>query len=111
MAIQNTSLSNTPTAISPPLGSDSAIIVMFFCNVNPIDPIDPTIGEQKIDVHVVKNGETSNATNKIANQVPIGAGDTFTFNTERLVLAPGDQVYAATTNASQVSVTTSYVII
>lgn len=111
MAILNTSLQSTPTAISPALASDSAVIVMFFCNTNPIDPFDPTNGKQHIDVYVVKNGEQPGSTNIIAHQIPIDASDTFTFNAERLVLNPGDQIYASATDNDQISATTSYVII
>jgi len=85
--------------------------VMFFCNLNTPDPLDPAVGRQFIDVHVVPSGGNTTDSNKIASQVPIDAGDTFTFSTERLVLSPNDRIYAATTTPSEVSVTISYVVI
>lgn len=111
MAILSTSLATTLTPISPNLSTDSAITVMFFCNLNTPDPLNPTVGRQFIDVHVVPMGGTPVDSNKIANQVPIDAGDTFTFSTERLVLSPNDRIHAATTISGEVSVTISYVVI
>jgi len=111
MAIQSTNLSNVPLAISPSSASDLAVTVMFFCNLNTPDPLDDTIGRQFLDIYVVKSGDTTSTTNIVAKQVPVDANDTFTFSAERLVLSPGDRIWATTTNATQVSVTVSYVII
>ena len=111
MAILSTSLATTPVPISPNLSTDSAITVMFFCNLNTPDPLDSELGRQFIDIHVVPSGGNPTDLNKIANQVPVDAGDTFTFNTERLVLAPNDRIHASTTTLSEVSVTISYVVI
>jgi hypothetical protein len=115
MAIKSVLLTNTPQAISPSASEvdnkDIAVTVMFFCNLNIIDPLDDTVGRQFINLHVVKNGESSTNTNKIVSQLPIDAGDTFTFSSERLVLSAGDRVYASTTTLNAVSTTISYVVI
>lgn len=111
MAIQSTSLLTSLQPISPVLTKDAAITVMFFCNLNTPDPLDDTIGRQFIDIHLVKNGSTPTISNKIANAIPVDAGDTFTFSAERLVLEPGDRIHALTTDNNQVSVTISYVVI
>jgi hypothetical protein len=111
MAILSTTLTSTPQAISPSLSNDLAITVIFLCNLNFIDPLDPTAGRQFVDVYVVPNGSDPLPINKIGNQIPIDAGDTFSFNTERLVLSPGDRVFASTSDAGLTSATISYVII
>ena len=111
MAILNTSLVSTAEPITPLLSSDMAITVMLFCNTNLPDPLDAEAGKQLLDVHVVPNGGIVSTTNKIVNQVPIDAGDTFTFSTVRLVLSPGDRVFALTTDSAAISVTISYVVI
>ena len=111
MAILSTNLNSTPVAISPNLATDSAVTVMLFCNLNTPDPLDDTVGRQFLDIHVVASGDAPDTTNIIANQVPVDAGDTFTFSTERLVLGPNDRIWASTTDATQVSVTVSYVVI
>lgn len=118
MAIQSSLLTTSTSAISPDAitanGKEVAITVMLFCNLNTPDPLDVTVGRQYLDIYLVKNGElpdSLNGSNKIANQMPVDAGDTFTFSTERIVLASGDRVYAKTTTNNQVSVTISYVLI
>lgn len=111
MAILSTTLSNTATAISPALSTDSAVTVMLFCNLNLPDPTDPELGKEYLDVHAVASGEIPSSSNKICSQIPIDAGDTFTFSTERIVLSPGDRIYAKATNIGQLTVTISYVII
>lgn len=111
MAILSTNLNSTPVAISPNLATDSAVTVMLFCNLNAVDPLDPTIGLEYLDIYVVAQGDSPDTTNIIGNQVPLSASDTFTFSTERLVLGPGDRIWAETTNAGNVSVTVSYVVI
>ena len=79
MAILSTNLNSTPVAISPNLTTDSAVTVMLFCNLNTPDPLDDSIGRQFLDIYVVASSGTANTTNIIANQVPVDAGDTFTF--------------------------------
>jgi hypothetical protein len=114
MAILSTLVTDAPGAISPTLTTDIAVTVMMFCNLNTPDPLDDTIGRQFLDIYIVASGGTPDTVlgeNKIANQIPVDAGDTFTFSAERLVLASGDRVWAATTDTNQVSVTISYVVI
>lgn len=103
MAIQSSLIGSTAAAISPSLGSSYAITVMMFCNLN------TTI--EYIDVHVVASGDSPVDANKVVYQVPLDPNDTFTFSAERLVLDPGDRIYAATTTPNMVSVTVSYVTI
>lgn len=111
MAILSTSLQDTATAISPNLSADVAITVMLFCNNNTPDPLDNTSGREFIDVYVVPNGGSATNENRVMNQIPVDAGDTFTFDTVRLVLNPGDRVFALSTNAGIISATISYVLI
>lgn len=117
MAISSTLLQNTPTAISPLTviingqPKDVAITVMFFCNLNTVDLSDSSAGKQFLDIYVVPTAGSASPINQIANQLPVDAGDTFTFGVERLVLSPGDRVFATTSNSNQVSATISYVAI
>ena len=56
MAINNALLQNTPTAISPASVivngqlKDVAITVIFFCNLNTVDPNDSSAGRQFLDI-------------------------------------------------------------
>jgi hypothetical protein len=103
MAILSTLLQSTARAISPVLGTDMAVTVMMFCNLN------TTI--EYINIYVVASGGTTTDVNKVVQQAPLDPNDTFTFSTERLVLSPGDRIYATTTTNDKVSVTLSYVTI
>ena len=109
MAIQSTLLNNTLTRISPTLASDIAVTTLIFCNLNTPNPLDEALGRQYIDVHLIESGQSAANINKIINQLPIEAGDTFSFSTERVVLGLGDKIEALTTDSSQISVTISYV--
>lgn len=111
MAILSTLLTSTAAPISPNLTGDTAITVMLFCNLNLPDQEDSALGKQYLDIHVVADGASASNINKIVNQVPIDAGDTFVLSTERIVLGSGDRVYAKTTDTNEVSVTITYVVI
>jgi hypothetical protein len=111
MAILSTLLTSTAAPISPNLAINAAVTVMLFCNLNLPNPADSALGRQYIDIHIVANGAAVSNTNKIINQVPIDAGDTFVFSAERIVLGPNDRVYAKTTDINNVSVTITYVVI
>ena len=111
MAILSTLLTNTAAPISPDLPGDTAVTVMLFCNLNLPNPNDSSLGKQFIDIYIVADGGSATNTNKIVNQVPIDAGDTIVLSNERIVLGPGDRVYARTTDSGEVSVTITYVVI
>jgi len=111
MAILSTLLTNIVEPISPDLSGNSAVTVMLFCNLNLPNPNDSSLGKQFIDVHVVADGSNATNTNKILNQIPIDAGDTFVLSNERIVLGPGDRIYARTTDSGEVSTTITYVVI
>lgn len=102
MAIKNALLSNTVTAITESLATDSAIVNMLFCNLSN--------AVENIDVHIVKSGDSYGDINKILNQVPIDPYNTFSFGSDKLVLSAGDRIYAATSTTNHVSATISYVV-
>jgi hypothetical protein len=111
MAILSNTLTTTPSPISLNLTLDTAITVMFFCNLNEFNPADPADGRQFLDIFVVSANQSPSDNNKIGNSIPVDAGDTYVLNTERLVLSPGDRIFAATTEANRLTSTISYVII
>ena len=62
----------------------TAITCMFFMNDN--------ASARTLDVHVVQNGATAAATNKIVKTINIDGADTYVINTEKLVLENGDMI-------------------
>jgi hypothetical protein len=111
MAILSNTLTTTPVPISANLSSDTAITVMFFCNLNSPNPADPAEGRQFLDIFVVGTSQSPVDANKIVNRIPVDAGDTYVLNTERLVLSPGDRIFASSTENNRTTATISYVII
>jgi hypothetical protein len=77
-----------------------AVTSMFFCNYTENDSI--------IDVYIVADGKTPTNDNKIIHRLLISPGDTFTFDTEKIILDSGDAVFARV-EPSGVSCTVSYV--
>jgi len=113
VSIKNTLIDDTLQPISPTASEvsnkDFAITVIFFCNLNSRDLLDVNTGREFINVHVASAGDPPNLENKIINQLPLDAGDTFTFNTERLILSADDIIYASATTSGSVSATVSYI--
>lgn len=93
MAITNTSIGTTSTTIYTSSGT-SAITTVIICNTATYDPNNPTTGLTYLSLHAVKSGNTAGTVNKIVNQLPIPAGETVNFDTEKLVLDNGDFLVA-----------------
>ena len=81
----------------------TAITCMFFMNDN--------ASARTLDVHVVQNGATAAATNKIVKTISIDGADTYVVNTEKLVLDNGDMIQCVASHASSVYGTISSVTI
>ena len=78
-----------------------AVTSMFFCNTTSSDSI--------LQVHLVPGGGTFKLENKIISDLLISPGDTFTFDTEKIILDSGDSVQASALPPGSVSSTISYV--
>ena len=93
------------------LNVQSAITTMIFCNVLSPDstpPIDESANATGIEVFLVKAGGTASpTTNAIIKDLIIPGGETVFFDTERIVLGPGDSVQARATANSSVVCTVS----
>ena len=93
------------------LNVQSAITTMIFCNVlNPdtTPPIDETTNSVSITVYLVKAGGSPAAlTNAIIKDMTIPGGETVFFDTERIVLGPGDSIQASASQNSAVVCTLS----
>ena len=60
------------------------------------------------DLHFVKQGNAIGNLNKVIGSMPMTAGETFTFDTEKIILEENDLVYALTTSPEVISATISY---
>jgi hypothetical protein len=102
MAIQSTLVTTSSAAIYGPVasGQEHAITTLFFCNYSVSDVVLQS-------VNLVKSGATATNTNKIIHNLTISAGETFTFDAEKIVLEAGDKVEAIVDANTRLSVTVS----
>jgi len=120
MAIVNTQIGGAYTDILtvPSLSSDPdynaggyAVTTIMFCNTaqNPQLEVYTDGGDTFLDVHVCPSGEAAGVGNMILNNIPIPAGETFSMDSEKLILKPGDVIKAATTSPTNITATVSYI--
>lgn len=96
-----TSISSNSDAIyASPVGHSNAVTTMFFCNYSGSDVYLES-------VNLVSGGTYTNVgvTNRIINHLLIPAGETFTFDSEKIILDSGDAIYATTDANSRLAVT------
>jgi hypothetical protein len=77
-----------------------AVTSMFYCSTAVTDSV--------LQVYIVASGDTPSNLNKIIQDLLITSGDTFTFDTEKIILDSGDSIQATITGGS-ISCTVSYV--
>ncbi|MGY8867934.1 MAG: hypothetical protein ACKVJK_20195, partial [Methylophagaceae bacterium] len=69
-----------------PTGKTYAITNMIICN-------NSTSAAATLDIHLVKSGTAlSNAVTRIAHDLSLPAKETFTFDTEKIILDQGDKI-------------------
>lgn len=107
MAIANGFIDATFTTLYTSSGSN-AVTTMIFCNYADTDNIAGgglvlTDADTFLNLHIVKNGDPANDSNKILHNVSIPAGETFIMDSERIVLDAGDRVMAQTTSPATIS--------
>lgn len=87
MAIENDQLTTTQKdVITVPAGKSYAITTVLVCNTDSADTA-------QFDMHFIKSGEAlSNTTTMVVNNLTLPAGETFTFDSEKIVLDAGDKI-------------------
>jgi len=86
MAIQNSILSATQLdLLTVPSGKSYALTTILVCNYSSTDAAN-------FDLHLVRNGNARGNDNIIVSNLELPAGETFTFDSERIVLEEGDYV-------------------
>lgn len=88
MAIENAQLTTTQLDILtvPAVPNGYAITTVMVCNSNSVDTAS-------FDMHLIKNGEAlSNTKTIIVKELTLPAGETFTFDSEKIILEEGDKL-------------------
>ena len=102
MAISQATVGATATTVYTSTNT-TAITCMFFMNDN--------AAARTLDIHVVKNGESLAATNKIVKTITVDPADTYVINIEKLVLDNGDTIQCVASVGSSIQATISSVSI
>jgi hypothetical protein len=106
MAIQSTAIGtgNTDLYVS---NGNTAVTCIWVCNTVTYNPLSPTTGLTYLDLHFVKQGAGITATNLIVSQLAVPAGETVTFDTEKIILDNGDRVVASSAAPANLVATVS----
>lgn len=105
MAISNVSVTNTGIDIfncPGTVGTDDreyAVTCVVFCNYSATGV--------NLDVYAIPSGKSVSTATQIIKTLNIPAGETFTFDTEKFVLATGDRLYALASANSAITATVS----
>ena len=76
---------------SPP---QKLIITLFILILTSIFFTNDNAAARTIDVHLVANSGTADATNRIIKDLSIDGGDTYIMSAEKIVLSNGDTIQA-----------------
>lgn len=112
MAISNTVITPASTNVSIYTSSgNNAITTLIFCNTATFDSNNPLTGQTNLYLYVVPSAEVSGTTtlpkHTLVNGLPIPAGETVTFDQEKMVLANGDRLIAKSDSPANLVVTVS----
>jgi hypothetical protein len=107
MAIDSVLILETDTTLlTVPASKKYAITTILVSNYSTSTAI---INDSSFSMHVFKgSGDTKADKNKILNNIPMPAQETFTFNVERLILEEGDRVIVIGASSDKLNATISY---
>ncbi len=94
MAIVNYQLTDTQlNAITVPAGKRYAITNILVCNTYSPSGVSPESRNATFDLHLIPNGDSlNNNVTCVIRELILPAGETFTFDSERIVLEAGDRI-------------------
>ena len=89
MALYNTAILATNTTLTSGSG-ERAITTVIVCNT--------TAGDLPLTLYAVANGNSAGTGTMIVNALNVPAGDTVSFDQEKMVLSNGDSLIAVASN-------------
>jgi len=93
MAITNIQVENVNTnLLLVPAEKRYAVTAIMICNTETPDPADENAGTVSIDMHFIPAGKPKSTLNMVLNELELRAGETFSFDTEKIILDAGDRV-------------------
>lgn len=94
MAIINAQLTDTQLdLLTVPAGKTYAITSIMVCNTYSPFSANPETRSASFDMHFVMSGENiNNQRSIVVRELTLPAGETFTFDSEKIVLSAGDKL-------------------
>ena len=95
--------------LTVPANKSYAITNIMVCNTYNPNGASPEGQTSEFDMHLLPSGEAlSTALNCVVRQLSLPAGETFTFDSERIVLDTGDKLSFVGDTNGNLAVTVSY---
>jgi len=118
MAVENSRLIDGNTLLlEVSEGKSYAITTIIVCNTYTPDPSDPLLGQAEFDLHLITKAEVDaelvwedaiSNRNKVINGISLNAGETYSFDSEKLILTEGDIIVFAATPDENPGTPTGY---
>ena len=109
MAIESTAIASTDTnLLVVPGGKSYAVLTIMVCNTETPNPVHQEHGLSNFDLHFVKSGAAKSNTNMVIRSLELPAGETFTFDSEKIVLEAGDKIVALGESPTNLVATLSF---
>ena len=109
MAIVNTTITGSNTTIYTSSGNN-AITTIIVCNTSAFSPASPSANQSLLYMYAVPSGGSAGSGNIIVNGLPVPAGETVSFDQEKMVLGSGDELKAIC-SASGLTATVSTLVV
>lgn len=95
MAIKSSFIETTGTdLITVPSDENWAITTIIICNTYAIDSSNDQLGKTSFDLHLLQDGASASDNNRVINGLELQAGETFSFDSEKIILSEGEKIYA-----------------
>jgi hypothetical protein len=109
MAIVNSAIGATDTTVlTVPSGKRYAITTILVCNTHVPETFDTDEGLTVFDMHLVPSGQPKGDVNKVVNSLYMPAGETFVFDSEKIILEAGDSIIILGESPTNLNATVSY---
>ena len=109
MAIASTQIGSTDTNILlVPAAKQYAVLTIMVCNTDTTNPLHLEHGETMFDMHFIASGAAKGDVNMVINDLTLPAGETFTFDSEKIVLDAGDKIVCISQSPTNLSATVSF---
>tara|TARA_B110000977_G_scaffold185255_1_gene249884 strand:+ start:388 stop:726 length:339 start_codon:yes stop_codon:yes gene_type:complete len=109
MAITSTAIGSTDTnVLLVPAGKTYAVLTIMVCNTEATNPLHLEHGETMFDMHFIASGSAKGNANMVINDLSLPAGETFTFDSEKVVLDAGDKIVMISQSPTNLSATVSF---